>query len=136
MIKKCKVCGELKEHHAKGMCGTCYHRKYYKTPKIKQRTCKSCNKDISNRYPNSIYCYKCAKKSEQIQKEERKKRNKNNDIFKEKDRLRGRLSYLKAHKKRLERKYVEKGMPNYLDVEIRSIAEEIIIKKIKLKEMR
>ena len=73
MKKKCMICGELKEHHAKGMCGTCYHRKYYKTPKIKQRTCKSCNKDISNRYPNSIYCYKCAKKSEQIQKEELKK---------------------------------------------------------------
>jgi len=25
----CKACKEVKEHHAKGLCGECYHKKYY-----------------------------------------------------------------------------------------------------------
>ena len=135
MIKKCKVCGELKEHHAKGMCKECYGREYQKRFKVKKRTCKSCNKDISNRHHRSIYCYECAKKEEKIRKEERHKRNKNSKKFKEREKIRGRISYLKEHRKILERKYVEKGMPNYLDIEIRSITEEIYTKKIILKEM-
>lgn len=41
MIKKCTLCGQEKEHHAKGMCYSCYKKTYWK-PTIK--TCKRCGK--------------------------------------------------------------------------------------------
>jgi NMD protein affecting ribosome stability and mRNA decay len=37
---KCKVCGKIKSHHAKGMCFNCYLRQH----KGKEIVCKECGK--------------------------------------------------------------------------------------------
>ncbi len=41
MIKKCNICNEEKEHHAKGLCYSCYKKIYWKP---KTSVCKRCNK--------------------------------------------------------------------------------------------
>jgi hypothetical protein len=43
MIKKCVVCNNEKEHHAKGLCYTCYKKLKWK-PKI--QICKRCKRKI------------------------------------------------------------------------------------------
>ena len=37
MIIKCKVCGEKKEHRAKGMCKKCYEREYQRNSEVGKR---------------------------------------------------------------------------------------------------
>jgi hypothetical protein len=43
MEKRCEHCGELKEHHAKGLCCTCYKKLHFK-PKI--ISCKRCKRKL------------------------------------------------------------------------------------------
>jgi len=42
MIKKCVNCGQLKEHHAKGLCANCYTKTAW-TPKI--APCRRCGRE-------------------------------------------------------------------------------------------
>jgi hypothetical protein len=42
MIKKCIICGEYKEHHAKGLCYACYKKTFWKP---KNAICKRCGKE-------------------------------------------------------------------------------------------
>ncbi|MDP2947500.1 MAG: HNH endonuclease signature motif containing protein [Nanoarchaeota archaeon] len=44
MIKKCINCNEEKEHHAKGLCYTCYKKLKWQ-PKIKK--CKRCGREMA-----------------------------------------------------------------------------------------
>jgi len=43
MIKKCGNCGEERNHHAKGLCYSCYKKLYFK-PKV--RSCKRCKRSM------------------------------------------------------------------------------------------
>ncbi len=43
MIKKCINCGELKEHHAKGLCYSCYKKISWKP---KKQICKRCKREL------------------------------------------------------------------------------------------
>lgn len=44
VMKKCVNCGEDKEHHAKGLCYTCYKKLNWQ-PKI--QTCKRCKREMA-----------------------------------------------------------------------------------------
>ena len=44
MIKECENCKQKKEHHAKGVCYSCYKKLYFK-PKI--LTCKRCKRKLA-----------------------------------------------------------------------------------------
>lgn len=57
---KCKNCGELKPHHAKGLCKNCYN-KQYKKPSI---ICKSCYKEKTH-YAKGL-CQPCYNKQNLI----------------------------------------------------------------------
>ena len=48
MIKKCKECGELKKHHARGLCYQCYNKVYGKKYRMINQVRYTIKKQISN----------------------------------------------------------------------------------------
>ena len=80
--KKCSICGKS-EHHAKGMCGSCYSKNFNKFSKKKCLICGSSN------YHGRGLCKSCYSKEITCPKdmEKRKKYRKENPIIEQKDKL-------------------------------------------------
>ena len=73
MIKQCQNCKEEKEHHAKGLCYSCYKKVNWK-PKIK--TCKRCKRKIAIHAKNLCAgCYNCVFHSDKTRAYNQRKSN-------------------------------------------------------------
>jgi hypothetical protein len=56
----CKNCGELKPHHAKGLCRSCYDKN--KIYKRKEKYCPDCHKPISKVSEKCSHCWQIGRK--------------------------------------------------------------------------
>ena len=90
-----------------------------------KKKCLICNKDISHRHYNSIYCTECAREVTNKKRKKYHRKYMNDPKIKQREFKRNRLNYLKRRKKLLEIRYVQKGMPNYLKIEIKCLEGEI-----------